>query len=116
VAIPYPSAEPIQKRILFKPDGREVVLYGRAPLDEPNEVPQAGAAGPRESHVRWHPLRGEWVVYARQRQHRTYMPAGWDPLAPTTDPTQPTELPTGNWEVAVFENLFSSLGASPDLA
>jgi UDPglucose--hexose-1-phosphate uridylyltransferase len=69
--------------------------------------------------MRWHPLRGEWVVYASHRQHRTFLPgAAHNPLAVTTDPTRPTELPAGPWEVAVFENLFPTLsehnGAPPE--
>jgi UDPglucose--hexose-1-phosphate uridylyltransferase len=96
-----------------KPDGRELVLYAREPLVAPQGIPQAGAAGPRASHLRWHPLRGEWVVYAGHRQQRTFLPpAGWDPLAPTSDPHHPTEVPSGAWDVAVFENLFSALGCS----
>ena len=36
-------------------------------------------------------------------------PPEWDPLAPTTDPTHPTELPNSAWDVAVFENRFPAL-------
>ncbi len=115
MAAPNKAAIAIHKRVLFKPDGRELVLYGREPLDA-TDAPQAGAAGARASHLRWHPLRGEWVVYAGHRQHRTFLPPPeWNPLAPTKDPAFPTEVPTGNWDVAVFENLFSSLGAPQEL-
>ncbi len=62
------------------------------------------------SHLRWHPLRGEWIAYASHRQHRTFLPPPeWNPLAVTTDPSAPTEVPAGPWEVAVFENLFPTL-------
>lgn len=55
---------------------------------------------------------GEWVIYATHRQHRTFLPdAGYDPLAPGDDAEQPTELPAGNWQVAVFDNLFLALSA-----
>lgn len=103
----------MNKRILHKPDGRRLILYGHDPVDvntapSPNSTPLAPTA-----HLRWHPLRSEWVAYAGQRQNRTFLPpADWDPLAPTTDPNKPTELPAGNYEVAVFENLFPTL--SPD--
>jgi UDPglucose--hexose-1-phosphate uridylyltransferase len=101
------------RRVLHKPDGRELVLYSREPLDAELGAPQAGAAGPQSSHLRWHPLRGEWVVYAGHRQERTFLPPpGWNPLAPATDPAHPTEVPAGNWQVAVFENLFSALGST----
>jgi UDPglucose--hexose-1-phosphate uridylyltransferase len=110
VAAPKATAA-FHRRELRKPDGRELVLYSREPLDPGIVAPQAGAMGPRASHLRWHPLRGEWVVYAGHRQDRTFLPPpGWNPLAPSTDPTNPTEVPAGNWQVAVFENLFSSLG------
>ena len=62
------------------------------------------------SHLRWHPLRGEWIAYASHRQHRTFLPPPeWNPLAVTTDPSAPTEVPAGPWDVAVFENLFPTL-------
>ncbi len=105
-----------------KPDGRELLLYGRepvrvtAPVPSPSTTPLAPNA-----HLRWHPLRGEWVAYATHRQHRTFLPpAAYNPLAPTTDPAHPTELPSGQYDVAVFENLFPALTGlahdPPDLA
>ncbi len=100
------------KRDLIKPDGRKLALYGRSPID-PEIVATSPSAEPSASgsHVRWHPLRGEWVVYASHRQHRTFLPpAAWNPLAPATDPAHPTEVPAGAWEVAVFDNLFPALG------
>jgi UDPglucose--hexose-1-phosphate uridylyltransferase len=63
-----------------------------------------------QPHLRWHPLRGEWVTYAGHRQNRTFLPPPeYNPLAVTTDPSHPTELPAGNWDVAVFDNRFPSL-------
>ena len=50
------------------------------------------------------------MAYATHRQHRTFLPpADYNPLAPTTDPAHPTEVPAGLWDVAVFENLFPTL-------
>jgi UDPglucose--hexose-1-phosphate uridylyltransferase len=41
-------------------------------------------------HLRWHPLRGEWVTYAAFRQNRTYQPPPqYNPLAPTQRPGAP---------------------------
>lgn len=61
-------------------------------------------------HLRWHPLRGEWVIYASHRQGRTFMPPPeYNPLAPTTNPEFPTELPQGQYDVAVFDNRFPSM-------
>ncbi|HEU0034967.1 MAG TPA: galactose-1-phosphate uridylyltransferase [Kofleriaceae bacterium] len=101
----------MHKRVLQKPDGRMLTLYARHPIDGTIEAPAAGQATRGGSHLRWHPLRGEWIVYAGHRQNRTFLPPPeWNPLAPATDPAHPTEVPAGPWDVAVFENLFSALG------
>jgi UDPglucose--hexose-1-phosphate uridylyltransferase len=98
-------------RRLCKPDGRLLVLYGRAPIDEKiRAVAPEGTGRPPNPHLRWHPLRGEWVVYAGHRQNRTFLP-NWDPLARTTDAKTPTELPAGEYDVAVFENMFPTFHA-----
>jgi UDPglucose--hexose-1-phosphate uridylyltransferase len=101
----------MNKRILTKPDGRTLILYGRAPIAEGLAAPSP-ASGPHapNAHLRWHPLRGEWVAYATHRQTRTFLPpAEYNPLAETTDPARPTELPAGDYDVAVFQNLFPTL-------
>ena len=101
----------MNKRVLTKPDGRELILYGRTPFPDPGTAPSPGQ-GPHapNAHLRWHPLRGEWVAYAMHRQNRTFLPPPeYDPLAQTTDPAHPTELPKGEYDVAVFENLFPTL-------
>jgi UDPglucose--hexose-1-phosphate uridylyltransferase len=103
----------MHKLSLTKPDGRALHLYARKPLPDGIVAggPRGGASG---SHLRWHPLRGEWVVYATHRQTRTFLPpAEFDPLKPTTDPDNPTEVPAGPWDVAVFDNLFPALSRSP---
>ncbi len=95
-------------RSLVKPDGRELFLYARehVRVDGPVLSP-GGTAHTPNAHLRWHRLRGEWVAYATHRQNRTFMPpAEYNPLAPSADPANPTELPTGVYDVAVFENLF----------
>lgn len=61
-------------------------------------------------HLRWHPLRGEWVAYASHRQGRTFMPPPeYNPLAPTINPHFPSELPQGQYDIAVFDNRFPSM-------
>jgi UDPglucose--hexose-1-phosphate uridylyltransferase len=106
------GAPVLYRRALVKPDGRHLFLYARRPLPSGLAAPAPGAGGASETHLRWHPLRGEWVVYATHRQHRTFLPAQ-DPLAITDDPERPTELPAGPWEVAVFENLFPAMSQRP---
>lgn len=99
---------------LTKPDGRRMTLYAREPLDamlqapSPFADPLTGAA-----HLRWHPLRGEWITYAAHRQGRTFLPPPeYNPLAPMRGAANPTEVPQGAWDVAVFENRFPSLGGA----
>lgn len=97
---------------LRKVDGRALTLYALAPFEAPPEPAPSPSSEPLEAnpHLRWHPLRGEWVTYAAYRQHRTFLPPPeWNPLAPTRDAAHPTELPAGDWEVAVFDNRFPSL-------
>jgi UDPglucose--hexose-1-phosphate uridylyltransferase len=108
-------------RVLQKPDGRELRLYSRTPIagDIVATSPFADAlhANP---HMRWHPLRGEWITYAGYRQTRTFLPPPeYNPLAVTISADNPTELPPGDWQVAVFDNRFPSLSLeahdAPDL-
>lgn len=102
------------QRELLKPDGRHLTLYARDPLSGPAEAPSpfAGPLG-ANPQLRWHPLRAEWVAYAAHRQDRTFLPPPeYNPLAVTRDAAHPTELPPGNWEVAVFDNRFPTLSAS----
>ncbi|HZP47860.1 MAG TPA: galactose-1-phosphate uridylyltransferase [Vicinamibacterales bacterium] len=103
----------MHRRVLTKPDGRRLILYARQPLPDDFVAPSPSADRHQPNpHLRWHPLRGEWVAYAGHRQHRTFLPpAEFNPLAATTDPAHPTELPAGPWEVAVFENLFPAFAA-----
>ena len=99
------------KRALTKPDGRPLLLYSRRPIDErltaPSPSPDPSNAN---AHLRWHPLRGEWVAYATHRQTRTFLPPPeYNPLRPTVAGAPPTELPDGDFDAAVFENLFPTL-------
>jgi UDPglucose--hexose-1-phosphate uridylyltransferase len=94
-----------------KPDGRQLTLYSRYPIASDIVAPSPSAEPVRANpHLRWHPLRGEWITYASHRQDRTFMPPPeYNPLAPTVDAQFPTELPQGRYDVAVFENRFPSL-------
>ncbi len=56
------------------------------------------------------------MSYASHRQNRTFLPpAEYNPLAPMKNPQIPTELPDGDYDVAVFENLFPALAPTPGL-
>ena len=101
---------------LVKPDGRHMTLYGHAPIahvaSAPSPFAEPQGANP---HLRWHPLRGEWVAYAAFRQHRTFQPPPqYNPLAVTTDPANPTEMPAGDYDIAVFDNRFPTLALDAD--
>lgn len=100
-----------------KPDGRKLTLYGLTPIQVTSEIPSPSPE-PVDARpvMRWHPLRGEWVMYAAHRLGRTFLPPPeYNPLAPTSDPQHPTELPGGVYDIAVFENRFPSLTLNPAL-
>lgn len=99
------------KQELRKPDGRALHLYARTEF-EAKEAPSPSkeSISLQGAHMRWHPLRGEWVAYAGHRQDRTFLPPKeFNPFAPTIRPDLPTELPQGSYDIAVFENMFPTL-------
>ncbi|UZX15355.1 galactose-1-phosphate uridylyltransferase [Thermus sp. PS18] len=109
------------KHVHRKKDGRELILYGLHPLEvevlpvaeEPSLPQEAGSISP-SPHLRYHPLRGEWVVYAAHRQERTFLPPKEHcPLCPSQEGGFPTEIPFDRFRVAVFENRFPSLVPRP---
>jgi len=64
------------------------------------------------STLRFNELRGEEVVYAIQRQDRTFLPtAGHCPLCPSRPGQPPTEIPFPSYEVVVFDNRFPAFEA-----
>jgi UDPglucose--hexose-1-phosphate uridylyltransferase len=99
---------------LTKPDGRMLALYGLQPLHDIGAAPSPFAQALEGSpHLRRNPLRDEWITYAAYRQDRTFLPPPeYNPLAVTVDSANPTELPQGNWDIAVFDNRFPSLSLS----
>ena len=92
-----------------KADGRAVTLYGYVPPDA-TPVNEGLQAEPTAPELRWHPLRGEWNIYAGARQNRTFKPgAATNPLAAAIAGGPPTEIPFADFELAIFENRFPSL-------
>ena len=95
----------------IKSDGRELRLYGRQPHTLP-VTEDLSPADPPNPHLRWHPLRQEWVIYATHRQARTFMPpAEYCPLCPVKEGGFPGEIPFADFEVAVFPNRFPGMHA-----
>ena len=67
------------------------------------------------SEMRWHPLLGEWVGTATHRQDRTFLPPdNFCPLCPTQKGAFPTEVPRDNYDIAVLQNKYPSMKATPD--
>jgi len=96
---------------LRKPDGRELILYSRKPISPDLEAPSPFTEPLQgKPHLRWHPLRDEWITYAAYRQDRTFLPPPeYNPFAVTKSASNPTEVPQGEWDIAVFENRFPAL-------
>jgi len=64
------------------------------------------------SELRFEELRGEEVVYAIQRQDRTFLPSrDHCPLDPTRPGGPATEIPFPAFEIAVFDNRFPAFEA-----
>ena len=104
-----PAGRTVHKRTFTKADGRPLRLYGYAPHTQA-PLEQDGGEVAKGGELRWHPLRREWNVYAPHRQNRTFKPsAADDPLAPSQPGGARTEIPFTDFEVAVFENKFTSL-------
>ncbi len=104
-----PDSRTLYRRDFQKRDGRMLYLYGYAPHNE-NPLDEDDGAVAKGGELRFHPLRREWNVYAPHRQNRTFKPsAANDPLAPSQRGGAPTEIPFTDFELAVFENKFTSL-------
>ena len=96
----------IYKRTYKESDTR--YLYGMEPHTPKPQAEGEGAPEAR-SHLRWHPLREEWVVYAAHRQERTFFPPQEHcPLCPSCPGAFPPEIPFEDFEIAVFQNRFPS--------
>jgi UDPglucose--hexose-1-phosphate uridylyltransferase len=101
------------KHFRRKRDGRALYLYGLRPL-EASSLPELEEPLAAASHLRWHPLRGEWVVYAAHRQERTFLPPKEHcPLCPGREGGFPTEIPFSDFQVAVFQNRFPAFVPDP---
>jgi UDPglucose--hexose-1-phosphate uridylyltransferase len=111
--------EGLFKHSLKRPDGRPLYLYSGDSTPIP-QLAQDEARTPPTPHMRYHALRGQWVMVASHRQDRTFFPPPeYNPLAPTLPGKMMTEVPYQSFGIAVFENKFPSLAPTdvlPDIA
>lgn len=99
----------VHRRHFVKRDGRDIFLYGYQPHTL-KALPEDSGDVAKGGELRYHPLRDEWNIYAPHRQNRTFKPSTADnPLAPSISGGAPTEIPFADFELAVFENKFTSL-------
>ncbi|MEV7780193.1 galactose-1-phosphate uridylyltransferase [Kitasatospora sp. NPDC088351] len=108
-----PSAAGTERTVTRLADGRELVYFhtGAAPRPATDRRPLEPAADRPE--VRLDPATGDWVTIAAHRQVRTYRPPADEcPLCPSRD-GRLSEIPAGDYQVAVFENRFPSLAGAP---
>jgi UDPglucose--hexose-1-phosphate uridylyltransferase len=97
-------------------DGREIIYFDDSGPYVTGQLqrltPDTRDLRPAEggSTLRYDVLTGEWVAIASHRNQRTFLPpADQCPLCPTRPGHLPTEIPAGDYDVAVFENRFPSL-------
>ncbi|HET9654131.1 MAG TPA: galactose-1-phosphate uridylyltransferase [Kineosporiaceae bacterium] len=97
-------------------DGREILYFDDSPAyvtgQASREVTDTRPLPPAEggSTLRYDVLTGEWVAIASHRNQRTFLPPADEcPLCPTRPDRAPTEIPSPDYDVAVFENRFPSL-------
>ncbi|MDA9748816.1 galactose-1-phosphate uridylyltransferase [Pelagibacteraceae bacterium] len=98
----------IYKRKFIKNDNRELLLFGyNEHKEDPGE--QLDINDNLKPHMRWNPLRQEWVTYSASRKNRTsFPPSEYCPLCPGKNLNFPTEIPFKDFEIAVFQNRWSS--------
>jgi UDPglucose--hexose-1-phosphate uridylyltransferase len=97
-------------------DGRELLYFDDGESAKDHHEPDLRPLDPRSEadtgQVRFDPLTGDWVAIAAHRQTRTYLPpANQCPLCPSHEGNL-SEIPSAEYDVAVFENRFPSLGPS----
>lgn len=96
-------------------DGRQIVYFDEQDGAARELVDRRDLPATRMvSEARYDPLQDEWVVLASHRQDRTHLPPVEQcPLCPSTG-ERLTEIPSSDYDVAIFENRFPSLGDVAD--
>ncbi len=102
----------MKKTVITLADGRELFYYDSGDGEARGQYPDLRPLEPmhRAAETRYDEVQGEWIAIAAHRQNRTYKPpADQCPLCPS-EGDRLTEIPAPDYEVAVFENRFPSLG------
>jgi UDPglucose--hexose-1-phosphate uridylyltransferase len=105
----------VKKTVTTLADGRDLIYYDSGDGEARGQYRDKRPLEPmhRAAETRFDEAQGEWIAIAAARQNRTYKPpADQCPLCPSVGGHQ-TEIPAPDYEVAVFENRFPSLGG-PD--
>ena len=96
------------KRIFKRNDNKNLFIYSKIEHTE-KSGPELESNLLSYPHLRWHPLRQEWITYAASRENRTaFPPKEYCPLCPGGNLEFPTEIPFKNFDIAVFPNRWPS--------
>lgn len=103
----------MHKTKIDRGSGRTLHLYSSSAR---NYTEFAGllAIDQSSAHMRWHPLRQEWVAHASKRQERTFLPTSSEcPLCAMRKNGPLTDIPVDDYEIAIFSNRFPTLSPAP---
>ena len=102
------------KRRFVRNDKKEILLFGYH-IHEENPDKQLEFLESSKPHMRWHPLREEWVTYSSGRERRTFFSSEeYCPFCPSKKINYPTEIPFNSFEIAVFPNRWPSFNSHND--
>ena len=102
------------KKIFKRNDNKNLLLFSLNEHKE-NSLKELEISNPPSPHLRWHPLRNEWISYSPGREKRTsFPPKKYCPFCPSGNLNFPTEIPFENFEVAVVPNRWSSFESQND--
>jgi UDPglucose--hexose-1-phosphate uridylyltransferase len=105
----------MKKTVSRLADGRQIIYFDEdddaiRELVDLRDLPPAMS----RSEVRYDPLLDEWVILASHRQGRTHLPPAAEcPLCPSNG-DRLSEIPSADYDVAIIENRFPSLGTTTD--
>ena len=103
------------RQIIERSDRRRLCLYSKE-YRSYRQFEGLPAIDSAPSHLRRHPLTGDWIGVASARQWRTFLPNQAEcPFCAMYDGGPMTDIPVDDYEVAIFTNRFSALSPLPDM-